>query len=90
MKRRLRNCHPDVPKSEVAEVLSKFSQKMKNSGYNQRFREQVLKSYGSDNTTRKTNEAVRINLNTGVRLNSKAEYRQPTVPRLAILRSSNE
>ena len=50
----------------------------------------VLKSYGRDNTTRKTNEGVRINLNTGVRLNSKAEYRQPTIPRLAILRSSNE
>ena len=42
VKRRLRNCHPDVPKSEVAEVLSKFVQKMKNSGYNQRFREQVI------------------------------------------------
>ena len=50
----------------------------------------VLKTYGRDNTTRKTNEAVRINFNTGVRLNSKAEYRQPTVPRLSILRSSNE
>ena len=50
----------------------------------------VLKTYGRDNETRKTNEAVRINFNTGVRLNSKAEYRQPTVPRLSILRSSNE
>ena len=42
VRRRLRNCHPDVPKSEVAEILSRFAQKMKNAGYNQRFRGQVI------------------------------------------------
>ena len=50
----------------------------------------VLKTYGTDNQTRKVNEAVRIAGNTGVRLNSKAEYRQPAVPRLVLHRSSNE
>ena len=42
VKRRLRNCHDDLPKEEVAEVLSKFSQKLSNSGYNQSYREQVI------------------------------------------------
>ena len=42
VKRRLRNYHRDVPKAEVAEILSKFAQKMKNSGYSQHFREQVI------------------------------------------------
>ena len=42
VKRRLRNCHQDVPKEEVAEILSKFAQKLKNSGYNHRFRQQVI------------------------------------------------
>ena len=37
--------------------------------------------HGRDNLTRKMNEAVRINNNKGVKLNSKAEYRQP---RLAV------
>ena len=31
VKRRLRNCHKDIPKDKVAEVLSKFAQKMRNS-----------------------------------------------------------
>ena len=50
----------------------------------------VLKNYGPDNTTRKSNEAVRITGNKGVRLNSKAEYRQPSVPRLVVNRNRNE
>ena len=54
------------------------------------FSMKVLKSYGRDNLTRKTNEAVRINNNKGVRLNSKAEFRQPSVPRLVIHRNNNE
>ena len=37
---------------------------------------QVLKTYGTDNTTRKGNEAVRIATKGGELLNSKAEYRQ--------------
>ena len=54
------------------------------------YRARVLKTYGPDNATRKTNEALRISGNTGVRLNSKAEYRQPTVPRLVIQGNRNE
>ena len=51
---------------------------------------EVLKNYRKDNLTRKTNEAVRITNNEGVKLNSKAEFRQPTVPRLVIQRNRNE
>ena len=42
VKRRLRNCHEDVPEEEIGDILSRFSQKMKNSGYNHKFREQVI------------------------------------------------
>ena len=41
-KRRLRNWHRDFQKEEVVEILSKFLQKMKNSGYNHKLREQVI------------------------------------------------
>ena len=54
------------------------------------FKMNVLKTYGRDNLTRKTNEAVRINNNKGVRLNSKAEFRQPRVPRLVMHTNINE
>lgn len=40
--RRQRNCHPDLPKKEVAEILTKFSQKMKDSGYDEKFRYEVI------------------------------------------------
>ena len=50
----------------------------------------VLKHYGNDNTTRKTNESVRINTNPGIKLNSKAEFRQPRVPRIVIHDNMNE
>ena len=48
---------------------------------------QVLNTYGSDNTTRMVNEAMRIReqlLLLGICLNSRAEYRQPRVPRVVI------
>ena len=38
----LRNWHRDFQKEEVVEILSKFLQKMKNSGYNHKLREQVI------------------------------------------------
>ena len=38
----------------------------------------ILKSYSRDNLTRKVNEAVRISNIDGVKLNSKAEFRQPS------------
>ena len=50
----------------------------------------VLKTYGHDNTTRQSNESVRIDYNKGVRLNSKAEFRQPRIPRLVIHNNMNE
>ena len=42
--RRLRNCHESVEESEVAEILSRFGQKLKTSGYcnNEKFRRQVI------------------------------------------------
>jgi hypothetical protein len=43
-KRRLRNCHEDVPKEEVAEILSEFAQKLKNSGYREKFRCEIIKA----------------------------------------------
>ena len=42
--RRQRNCHPDLPKKEVAEILTKFAQKMKDSGYDEKFRYEVIDS----------------------------------------------
>ena len=56
---------------------------------NQEFQMTILKSYGRDNLTRKVYEAVRINESEGVKLNSKAEYRQPKVPRVVIEKSAN-
>ena len=50
----------------------------------------VLKTYGKDNMLRKTNESVRINNNPGVKLNSKAEFSQPSLPRLVIHSGRNE
>ena len=40
--------------------------------------------------TRKVNEAVRISEHKGVKLNSKAEYMQPKVPRVVIHDSVND
>ena len=48
------------------------------------FEMKILTTYGRDNTTIKANEAMRINEHNGVKLNSKAEYRQPKVPRIVI------
>ena len=50
----------------------------------------AVRSYGCDNVTRKVNEAVRISEHKGVILNSKAEYRQPKVPRVVIQESVND
>ena len=54
-----------------------------------KFKMTVLKTYGDNNTLRKTNEALRITGNPGVRLNSKAEFAQPSLPRLTINRGRN-
>ena len=43
-----------------------------------------MNSYGRDNTTRLSNEAMRIREAIGILLNSKAEYRQPRIPRVVI------
>ena len=49
----------------------------------------VLKTYGKDNLGRKGNEAIRITNNPGVKLNSKAEFSQPSLPRLVVLPGRN-
>jgi hypothetical protein len=49
----------------------------------------ILKTYGADNITRKVNEAIRISNHEGISLNSRAEFRHPTVPRLVIQRNAN-
>ena len=49
-----------------------------------KFKMTVLKTYGDKNLLRKLNEAVRITNNPGVKLNSKAEFAQPSLPRLVI------
>ena len=43
-----------------------------------------MNSYGRDNTTRLSNEAMRIREAIGILLNSKAEYRQTRIPRVVI------
>ena len=70
-------------------VLFKHSHNVHNGDPNVKYEMRALKSYGRDNLTRKTNEAVRINEHKGVKLNSRAEYRQPKIPRVVIENSSN-
>ena len=54
-----------------------------------KFKMTVLRTYGKDNTARKCDEANRITGNPGVTLNSKAEFAQPSLPRLTIERGRN-
>ena len=49
----------------------------------------VLRTYGRNNLVRKVNEALRITNHEGVSLNSKAEFHQPSLPRLAVHRGRN-
>ena len=65
-------------------VLWKHCQNEHGGDVNQEFEMKPLKTYGRDNTTRKANEAMRIREAKGVSLNSKAEYRQPKIPRVVI------
>ena len=53
------------------------------------YRMTVLKTYGKKNQERKLNEALRISGNPGISLNSKAEYCQPSLPRLVVERNRN-
>ena len=45
---------------------------------------EVVDTFGKDNTKRKTDEALKITGHKGVKLNSKSEFRQPSLPRFAI------
>ena len=45
---------------------------------------EVVDTFGKDNTKRKTSEALNITGHKGVKLNSKSEFRQPSLPRFAI------
>ena len=49
----------------------------------------VLNTFGRDNMKRKVDKALRITRHDGVKLNSKKEYRQPSLPRLEIQRGRN-
>ena len=40
----LRNCHEDLPKEEVDQIKSEFMKKLQNSGYDSKYRLEVLKS----------------------------------------------
>ena len=80
--RGLRNRRPD-------NVLWKHVANVHGGDINQEFEMNVLNSYGRDNTTRMTDEAMRIREARGVLLNSKAEYRQPRVPRVMIENGAN-
>ena len=53
------------------------------------YRMNVLNTFGKDNMKRKTDEALRITRHEGVKLNSKSEFRQPSLPRLEIQRGRN-
>ena len=55
------------------------------------FKMTVLKTYGKNHHERKLNEALalRISGNPGISLNSKAEYCQPSLPRLVVERNRN-
>ena len=44
----------------------------------------VLNTFGRDNQIGKTDEALRISGHKGVILNSKSEFRQPSLPRFVI------
>ena len=78
----LRNRRPD-------NVLWKHVASVHGGDINQEFEMNVLNTYGRDNTTRLTNEAMRIREALGILLNSKAEYRQPRVPRVTIESGAN-
>jgi hypothetical protein len=54
------------------------------------FKMKVLKTFGPDNMRRKVDEALRITRNPGQNLNSKAEFRQPSLPRLVIVGNRND
>ena len=54
------------------------------------FKMTVLGTYGKNNFLRKLNEAWRIATNPGVKLNSKAEFSQPRLPRLVALSGPNQ
>ena len=53
------------------------------------FKMEVVDTFGKDNTARKTDEALKITGHKGVKLNSKREYMQPSLPRLEIQRGRN-
>ena len=53
------------------------------------YKMKVIRTFGKNNMLRKLDEANRITGNLGVRLNSKAEFHQPSLPRLVVHRGRN-
>ena len=54
------------------------------------FKMEVVDTFGKDNAKRKTDESLKITGHKGVKLNSKSEYRQPSLPRLEIQTGRNK
>ena len=54
------------------------------------FNMEVRRVYGRDNSRRMTNEAVEIEGNEGVVMNSRNEYRQSCLPRVQVHRHTIE
>ena len=54
MVRRLRNCYREMDKEEVAKILTRFAQKMKDSGYDEKIGREVV-----DEGVKKYREQVR-------------------------------
>ena len=48
----------------------------------------VERTYGRDNRRRLMNEAVRIEMNLGIRMNRKGEFRSSVLPRLGVHRGA--
>jgi hypothetical protein len=79
----------DYKRREADHPMWKHSSVDHNSDTNTKFKMKVIKTFGADNMKRKVDEALRITRNPGQNLNSKAEFRQPSLPRIVIVENRN-
>ena len=52
------------------------------------FKMEIVKTFAKYNLKRKIDECVRINRNSGSRMNSKSEFCQPELPRVEVHRGN--
>ena len=71
-------------RQEKGNVLWKHAVDKHEGSQEANYKMNVLNTFGRDNTMRKTDEALRISGHKGVILNSKSEFRQPSLPRFEI------